>query len=361
MSSEQHALGLCDGQPHAIDMHMSNAPLTAARDAAWLPHRYDPQRDAFHFRHVPRSRHDEVTFLTDQYLGPDDVVVARREKALAEAPSPAPVHFLFHSAYCCSTMLARAMNLPGVAMGLKEPVILNDLMGWRYRGGDRQMVAMVLDHSLRILARPFGEGEQVIIKPSNLINPLIPAIMAMRPEAKALLLFAPLEDYLASIARKGMWGRLWVRDLLSKLLLEGFIDLGIEPQDYLKLTDIQVAAVGWLAQQAQFANLLSGTAATRFASLNSEHLTARPKRSIAGLAKLFGLPLSEERIDAIVSGPAFTKNSKTGEHFAPGQRNAEKLSGLAQHAEEIEMVVNWAKAIAESRNIPMALPASLLG
>ena len=56
--------------------------------------------------------------------------------------------------------------------------------------------------------------------------------MAMRPDARALFLYAPLEAYLASIARKGMWGRLWVRDLFGKLLREGMLGaLGIAPDD----------------------------------------------------------------------------------------------------------------------------------
>ena len=222
-------------------------------DAQWLAHRYDPGHDAFHFRQVPRSRHAAIPFLTDEYLGEDAPLVLRRTDAIGQAPPAAPIHFVFHSAYCCSTLLAAAFDIPGVAMGLKEPVLLNDLVGWRHRGGGGAQVARVLDESLRLLARPFTAGEATIVKPSNIVNPLIPAIMAMRPEARALLLHAPLDAYLASIARKGMWGRLWVRDLFGKLLREGMLaSLGIAPDDYLGLTDIQVAAAGWLAQQQQF-------------------------------------------------------------------------------------------------------------
>ena len=216
------------------------------RDAQWLAHRYDPGHDAVHMRFVPRARHGDIPFLTDEYLGATDApLVLRLGDAMEQAPPRAPIHFLFHSAYCCSTLLAAAMDIPGIAMGLKEPVLLNDLIGWRHRGAKGPEVARVLDASLHLLARPFGPGEAVVVKPSNVINPLIPAIMSLRPDARALLLHAPLEPYLASIARKGMWGRLWVRDLFQKLVREGMIaPLGIAPSDYLGLTDIQVAAVG---------------------------------------------------------------------------------------------------------------------
>ena len=215
-------------------------------EAEWLAHRYDPQYDAFHFRFVPRARHAEIPFLTDDHLGPVEPLAVRREEAVALASPPAPIHFIFHSAYCCSTLLAAAFDIPGVAMGLKEPVLFNDLIGWRLRGATGPQVARVLDEGLRLLARPFGAGEAVVVKPSNIINPLIPAILSMRPQSRALLLYAPLDDYLASIARKGMWGRLWVRDGFEKLAREGMIaPLGIMPDQYMGLTDIQVAAAGW--------------------------------------------------------------------------------------------------------------------
>jgi hypothetical protein len=337
-----------------------SAPLPAPpADPAWLPHRYDPQYDAVHFRHVPRARHDILTFLTDDHLGPGEAVVIRREEALAAMPAPAPIHFIFHSAYCCSTMLARAMDLPGHAMGLKEPVILNDLVGWRHRGAEGRQVAMVLDHSLRLLARPYAPGECVIVKPSNLVNPMIPALLAMRPQARALLLFAPLDEFLASIARKGMWGRLWVRDLLAKFLPEGIIDLGLAGDDYLRLTDLQAAAVGWLAQHALFAKVAAQFGAERIATLDSRRLTADPQPVFAAVAAHFGLGLSPQELQAVVNGPAFTSDSKTRAQFGREERATNYQDGRALHADEIDMVGAWAKTLADNAGIAMTLPFAI--
>lgn len=329
--------------------------------AEWLVHRYDPGHDAVHLHFVPRAQHATIPFLTDEYLG--DVrqpLVLRRTDAVAAASAPAPVHFLFHTAYCCSTLLAAAFDHPGVAMGLKEPVLLNDLIGWRHRGAKGPDVARVLDDSLRLLARPFAPGEAVVVKPSNIVNPLIPGIMALRPQARALLLHAPLDAYLASIARKGMWGRLWVRDLFGKLLREGMLaPLGIAPDDYLGLTDIQVAAAGWLAQQRQFQDL-AGRLGARVATLDSETLVARPADSLAALARLFDLPLDATAIDAIVTGPIFARDAKNGADFAPGQRAQAAQQGLALHGEEVEKVGQWARLMADNAGIALTLPGALL-
>lgn len=342
---------------------MRSAPppiRTMLADAQWLAHRYDPGHDAFHLRRVERARHAAVPFLIDAHLGEEPPIALRRADVMAAAPDPAPIHFVFHSAYCCSTLLAAAFDAPGIAMGLKEPALLNDLVGWRHRDAKGPEVARVLDESLRLLARPFAPGEAVVVKPSNIVNPLIPAIMGLRRQARALLLHAPLDAYLASIARKGMWGRLWVRDLFGKLLREGMLaPVGIAPDAYLSLTDIQVAAAGWLAQQRQF-QALAGQLGARVATLDSETLVARPQETLVALAALFGLPLDEGRIAAIVDGPVFARDAKDGTAFARGQRARDARRGMDLHGDEVEKVAHWARVLADNAGIAMTLPNALL-
>ncbi|WP_347567195.1 hypothetical protein [Sphingobium sp. BYY-5] len=333
----------------------------AMTNAEWLAHRYDPGHDAFHMLHVPRKRHAEIPFLIDEYLGQEQPMVLRRADAMAQAAAPGPIHFLFHSAYCCSTLLAAAFDQTGIAMGLKEPVLLNDLIGWRHRGAKGADVARVLDEGMRLLARPFNPGETTVVKPSNIVNPLIPGIMGLRPQARALLLHAPLDMYLASIARKGMWGRLWVRDLFQKLMREGMLaPVGIAPDQYLDLTDIQVAAVGWLAQQGQFL-MLTQRLGDRVATLDSETLVARPKDSLTALAGLFSLSMDEAMIDEIVTGPVFARDAKSGVEFVDGQRTRQAQRDLETYGEEVEKVMHWASIIATNAAIPMTLPRPLLG
>lgn len=338
------------------------APATdrIVRDGSWLAHRYDPVQDAIHFLSVPRDAHRAATFLTDEFLGDaDPPTVIGRKAALAAQSERAPIHYIFHSAYCCSTLLARAFDIEGVSMGLKEPVILNDLSGWRQRGADRAKLAEVLDNALALLARPFAEGEAVIVKPSNLINPFATAMMAMRPQASALLLYAPLPLYLGSIAKKGMWGRLWVRELFVKLSRDGFMDYGFSPEEILGQTDLQIAAIGWLAQHRLFA-ALEQRFPDRVRTLDSETLLARPAEVIAALGRLYRLPIDNDAATRIARGDAFTRHSKGGEQFGRDQRQAEQRTAAEVHAEEIDKVTTWAEAVAASAGQSFALPAGLL-
>jgi hypothetical protein len=341
---------------------MSGAPDVARLigDPLWFPHRYDENGDAFRFVHVPRAVHRSATFLTDEFLpGSDRPVPVDRAAAVAAAGPGAPIHFIFHSAYCCSTLLARAFDRAGSAMGLKEPIVLNDVAGWRRRGAEPRRVAMALDHSLRMLERPFGLGEKVIVKPSNVVNALAPAMLAMRPNAHAVLLYAPLPLYLASIAKKGMWGRLWVRELLQRQLEDGLVDYGFTAEDYLRQTDLQVAAVGWLAQDRLYRRLIDRFGPERVRTLNSETLVARPHDALGRLAALFGLEWDTATVAAIVAAE-FKRHSKLGESYDAGDRRAEQSQAAAAHAEEIAMVAAWAGEVMTRNGQSVELGCSLL-
>ncbi len=336
-------------------VHPSNADILA--DPAWLPHRYDAIHDAIRFAYIPRELHRTATFLTDEYLQPSPATAAiARAEAVAGVRPAAPVHFIFHSAFCGSTMLARALDIEGVAMGLKEPPILNDLVGWRHRGANGAEVARVLDTALTLLARPFETGEASVVKPSNVVAGLMDAMIAMRPEARAVLLYAPLPIYLRSIVKKGIDGRLWVRDLLAKLLRERLIDLGLEGEDYLRLTDLQSAAVGWLAQHALFARL-AAKYPDRVRTLDSETLMTRPHDVIAALGSFYRLALDADRV---ASSPAFTQHSKHGAQFDAAARTAEYDAATAAHGDELMKVEVWAAALAKAANMGAGLPGTPL-
>ncbi|WP_229955850.1 hypothetical protein [Parasphingorhabdus litoris] len=334
-------------------------------DASYLAHRYDEVNDAFRFLSVPRDVHRQCTFITDEHLpNIEQYQTIRGSEVTQASPPTAPIHFIFHSAYCCSTMLARAFDIEGVSMGLKEPVVLNDMIGWRRRGADAARQREVIDQSLTLLSRPFGEDRAVIIKPSNICNPLAIEMLKMRPDAKALLLYAPIEGFLKSIAKKEMWGRIWVRDVLIGTLKDGYAIGGFSQDELLQLTDLQVAAIGWLSQHALFAKIINEVGPDRVKTLDSDTFLAQSPATITALSDLYGLGMNEAQIKAVIDGPAFTSHSKLdqakeGEVFNASARAEEQQQVEQVHGAEISMVATWANAVAESQGIKMAIGSAL--
>jgi hypothetical protein len=330
------------------------------RDGRWLAHRYDDAADAIQFRLVDRDRHRAVTFLIDSELSDLPLVAAPRAACLAEAKAlqlPAP-RFIIHSAYCCSTLLARAFDIPGTSMGLKEPLILNDIVGLQLRGGDPRQVAAALDAAVLLLARPLDVAEASVVKPSNVFNPLLPLLLRMRPDARALLLHAPLETFLPSIARKEIEGRAWVRELMWKLIRLGqTARFDLSEEDLYRQTDLQAAATGWLAQQAAFAEAAAAHP-DRVRTLNSETLMGGPQPVIQALSEHFGVEIDSAEVAA---GPAFTRHSKDGSSYSAAERSADRDRGIQAHRREVEIVLEWSRRFAEHAGIPFDLPSPLLG
>lgn len=343
---------------------------TAARhakiigDANYLAHRYDEVADGFRFVHVPRDVHRNCTFITDEHLPNVDRYELISRTDLAQLPVPTvPVHFIFHSAYCCSTMMARAFDIPGVSMGLKEPVILNDMVGWRRRGADNQKLMAVLDKSLELLARPMGDDRAVIVKPSNICTPLAIPALKLRPQSKALLLYAPLESYLQSIVKKEMWGRIWVRDVLIGTMKDGYAVGGFSTEELLRLTDLQVAAIGWLSQHAAFSKIIEAIGSDRVMTLDSDTFLANQADTMRSLNQFFTLEMTDEQISQTLDGPAFKSHSKLdqttpGTLFTAETRQEEQRQMAVVHGAEVEMVTAWAKAVAESQRINLDISQS---
>lgn len=331
-------------------------PPFALSNPEWLAHRYVESDDAFRFIHLPRADHDRQAFLIDSLLG-DRPTAPDLPAQQVVAMGRGRLHFLFHSAFCGSTLLARALSQPGVAMGLSEPAVLNDVVGFRRRGATPPAVARAADLSLRLLGRPFGPGEAVIVKPSNILNPLAELLLTIEREGRALFLYAPLETFLISVARKGLHCRAWVRELLEGYIQEGFVDLGFAGSDYFRLTDLQVAAVGWLAQHDCFWRLAGKLGPDRLRSLDADRMTANPASAIAAVAAHYGLALDPE---AVAAGPAFRRNSKTGAAYSPEARSVDYADARKAYGEEIGMVVTWIEAVAANAGVPLAGPNPLL-
>lgn len=329
----------------------------ALSDAEWLAHRHVEGQDSFRMIHVPRALHSGVPFLTDEYLGGRATQDIPAQAAMAlpagSQPDGPALHFLFHSAFCGSTLLTRALDHAGLSMGLSEPVLINDVVGFRRRGAPPAAVARLADLSLRLLARPFGRGEAVIVKPSNVINPLAHLLLALRPGARVVFLYAPLPIFLTSVVRKGLECRLWARELLAGYIRDGVVDLGFSAEEYFRLTDLQVAAVGWLVQHRLFTALAKTAGPQRIASLDSERLTDDPAASIAAVLRHYGMRADAAIVAAILGGPAFGKHSKSGAVYSADTRRADYAAAHRAHADEIDKVCGWAEQVAAGVGLAM--------
>ena len=322
-------------------------------DHQWLPHHINAELDEMQFVRLDRDAHRTVTFLEEKYLAVDVERANFPLAAVAAASEQVPlrnVRFVFHSSLALSTLTARLFDLPGIAMSLREPIVLNELASLARRGRN---IMPVLRLVMRLFGRPFYEGEIVVIKPGNTANILIPELMTMMPDARALFMHAPLIDFLGSVARRGMWGRVVYRRLFALLHRDGHLDAGFSDEDIFEQTDLQIAAMAWLNHQAQFAHCLDEPFAERIRTIDAATFLSRRHDVVAAIADHFGISVD---VDALLAGPVFAEHSKElGRSFDFGERERENAENLSVHGEEIAMVAEWAEKTFETCGEAMAL------
>lgn len=327
-------------------------------DACWFAHRYDARRDEILFVRLPQEFHRTSGFLKNLEIGADTLQQRLPRAVLKEAlrdREGKPAHFIFHSGLTCSTLLARALGRSGIATAFNEPPILTDVVAHGLTGNgiaNRD----VLDVCIALLGRRFAVGEPIIVKVGSVANGLAPAIMARHPATRALALHAPLPVFLASIARRGLWGRLWGRKLFLGLRNAKLVELGFDDADFFQHTDLQIAADAWLAVHAILAEVTRRYGPARLAAIDSERLSGSFADATAAIAAHFGLRLdpAEVRSDTLLG-----QHSKTGKAFDLTRRSSELDAALRTHGDEIGTVASWIADVAGTIGVPLELPNQL--
>ncbi len=93
--------------------------------------------------------------------------------AAASAPSTKPkVNFIWHTAFCCLTLLSQVLDFPGRNFSLREPSILMALAVAKRAGqtapGKRHV--WLPQAVFQLLDQPFQPGAKVTVKPANAAN-----------------------------------------------------------------------------------------------------------------------------------------------------------------------------------------------
>lgn len=325
------------------------------RDARWLPHGFDPARRAITFIRIERERLSQPAFLADAVPASGTQPVEVNLDVIASAElDQAPLHFIFHTAFCRSTLLTRALEHPGVSAGLSEPGIIVALSQAGIAPGQpgRDAAAPVM----RLLSRPWSEGEAVFVKPTNHANMVIPLLMDVCPDARAVLMTNPLTSFLAAIVRKGLLGRRWGRQLYLELMGYAGMDFGMDPREQFSMTDLQAGGLAWLLNQ-RYLGALTRQYGNRVRVLDGDVFGAEPAVSIAALARFTQVPLDA---DSIANGPVFARDAKTGEDYATKAARDAAATSSAVVEDEIGKVAEWIGIIARQGGIEAPLRATLV-
>jgi hypothetical protein len=331
-------------------------------DPQWLPHAYDARRDTLGFAYLPREAHRRAVFLDSRFISdapksPALPIASLPKGAVEEAAGP--LHFIFHTSFCCSTLLTRAFDQPGVSMGLKEPTILLPFAKLWASARQRPGALRALEAVLNLLSRPMSPGETQIVKPSNATNHIIPHLLHGREDAKALVMTSSLETFLTAVVRRGAEGRMSMRQVLAGFADTIPLDPPMADDEVMLLTDLQAAALVWL-MQTSFLHSVVTRFGDRVRVLDCDTMLADPGRALTALGGFFGLAATDW--SAVANGPVFQEHAKNlGAPFDAAAYRRQRAEASALHRAEIAPAWRWAHNLATRFEAPLALSETLLG
>ena len=280
--------------------------------------------------------------------------------AKASTGPAAPINYIFHTSFCCSTLVSRSLDMQGLSSGLREPSVLMQMANAKRLAGPEpgrgQAWHAALGNALALLAKCGAADEALIIKPTNAANNLAEDVLRMPRTGGILLLHSNLRYFLVSILKKGEPGRAFVRQLFAVMRADSERTRSLEPEALSRLTDLQIAAFAWYAQMDNYLRLLRQFPDKRIATLDCDVFLAEPLETLAKLCAFFGIAAGRDRLAQVVAGPVFSKSSKnSADDYDAAVREAEYRQVLDMNQEAVEAIIAWSAKLRPEGAIELPL------
>ena len=332
-------------------------------DPAWFLERVVVQLDKAVFRRATRQSVSEAVFLDHRWANDDAPTATLPLGALRACAGWEPPAMIWHSAFCCSTLITDLLDAQGVCLALKEPGVLVDLAAARRAGApaaDDQMCRAVLGR----LARSPSAGERVVIKPSNGAN----ALIAVDSGGPALFLYSSCRDFVTSVVAGlpahagGEERRRFARALMLDRATSLRPSIPWRLHDLAVMTDLQVAALLWHAQVMEFRAAARQRGAGRARSLDCAAFLADPGRTLAAIDDFMGLGLGAAHIEAALGGEKLGRHAKTRDSaFNPSRRDQQMAAAAESIGPVLDGVVAWSYQVCPATPPGDPVGAPLLG
>jgi hypothetical protein len=275
-----------------------------------------------------------------------------------------PINYIFHTAFCCSTLISRCLDMEGICNGLREPSVLMQMANAKRLAGSipgrDAGWEPALGTVLSLLAKCRAGDESVLIKPTNAANSLAEDILRMPRTGGVLLLHSNLKYFLVSILKKGEPGRAFVRQLFAVMRADSERTRSLEPEALSRLTDLQIAAFAWYAQMDNYLRLLKQFPDKHIVTLDCDVFLAQPLETLVKLCAFFGIAANRDMLTQVVAGPVFSKSSKnTTDDYDAAVREAEYRQVLDMNQEAVEAIIAWSAKLRPEGAIELPLPRQL--
>lgn len=325
------------GRPDAGPAGVSGAPDLA--DARWFPVDLHVPRREYGFLPIGQDVLERSAFLDARIDAPlPEAVMVSVDVAARAAMPVASLAWLFHTSFCCSTLLARMLHVPPYQVVLKEPLVLRRLSDARHA---RWPLDDLLEPTVRLLARPWDPCGAVVVKPTHAALNIAVDLIDASPGSRSVILTSSLEDFLISNLKKTPETRAKVPVLAERALQAGSFHARL-PVGALAPPDlIAAAALQWAAQRELCTDIATAVGPQRLRILDAAAVLDDAQVTVWQCAQWLRLPVPRNLL-AQRAADASQSNAKAIEaRYDSGRRAADVRMIRAQFGSQIETALRW--------------------
>lgn len=261
---------------------------------------------------------------------------------------PGQVGFIFHVAFCCSTLLARYLELLPGTFVLKEPFLptqLAELHRAPWPSGIDLYSKEAVRLSVHLMARTFHPQDRVIAKLADQCNAIAGALVVASGAPKAVFIGLELRSFLLA-GLKTDQRRAWVRRRAELAALDVANSL-LDDTDPKPLDDAQSCAYLWLANGILLQKLIIEVGRDRVLVLDGENISNNPDHAVRETAAWLGLSPSASDLRIAIGNETASRYSKDpSQEFSREHRQADLAAVCAKFGNEVESGLRWAEELA---------------
>jgi hypothetical protein len=264
----------------------------------------------------------------------DDAIFA----AADARPTTTSVHYILHTAYCCSTLLARYFELIANCIVYKEPELLAQIA---LAEDNSSQWKDSLDIGIKLFSRTNLPGQRVVIKAHVPCNTLGEKLLESNENATIIFLIPRLRSFLLAVLKstdRCNRVRSWNRHVARLGCIPPQLDQ-VHPES---LTNGQSAAYWWAANYFLSEGLRSGPEAKRVMALDADTIPDCPKETASIISNFCKIPLDQQQLESLASNPSIRQYSKDPSRPYDAEVRHQELCELERcWGREASMAIEW--------------------
>jgi hypothetical protein len=297
------------------------------------------------------ARAETSKLVADVVLAPDAAF-----RLISSQQSRPRINFIWHTAWCCSTAIAHALDVPGQCLSLQEPHVMNSVALARRECdvAKRGDISWVSDVVFRLMAHSTVKHGPVTVKPAPVANYLVGDALA-KTRGKMLFLYSSCGHFLRAAIRHDEFRRRFVRGLFGFLAEEGGRGRW-SPQAVARMTDLEVAGLVWVLQMEKFARDIK-RCGERAASLDCALFLENPGEVLRALWRFFEMPGRVEDSSAFRDAGFFNRHLTYPDDTFTLALRRDAMDGLPPRLrQQIEEIAKSSIALLPEGTLPLPNP-----